>query len=109
MMNKENNRTNPKLAIKIIIIALIIAFATVFFGDTGLLSYLQLKKEINEIQNRNKNYEELELKLIEEKDKLQNDNKYLEKIAREKYRMVKKGETIYRIIKSNHNPNKKKK
>ncbi len=89
------------------IVALIIGISAVFFGDDGLLSYIKLKREIQELKDRKIVYEELELELLEEKDKLDNDNKYLEKIAREKYRMVKKGETVYRIIKKSDKKNKK--
>ncbi|MEA3501070.1 MAG: septum formation initiator family protein [Candidatus Marinimicrobia bacterium] len=107
MLNQKDNGIHPKLSIRIIIIALIIAFASIFFGDSGLLSYLQLKREVQSIKNRKNEYEELELKLLEEKDKLQNDSKYLEKIAREKYRMAKKNETIYRVIKKDSRKKKK--
>lgn len=107
MFNQKNNEINPKLSIRIIIIALIVAFASIFFGDSGLLSYLQLKREVKNIKNRQNKYEKLELKLLEEKNKLENDSKYLEKIAREKYRMAKKGESVYRIIKKNSKEKKK--
>ncbi|MEA1985951.1 MAG: septum formation initiator family protein [Candidatus Marinimicrobia bacterium] len=107
MRSKNNNGINPKLAIRIMVIALLIAFASVFFGNTGLLSYLGLKREVQETKLRKRVYEEQELELLEERDKLKNDTKYLEKIAREKYRMAKKGETVYRIIKNK--PDKKKK
>jgi len=107
MINKKNTGINPKLSIRIIIFALIIAFASIFFGDSGLLSYLQLKKEIQDIKNRKTEYEKLELELLEKKDKLQNDSEYLEKIAREKYRMAKKDESVYRIIKNNSKEKKK--
>ena len=37
--------------------------------------------------------------LIATNEKLQHDIEYIEKIARERYRMVKKGEKVFRVIK----------
>ena len=36
--------------------------------------------------------------LEDEKTKLQTDNKHIEEIAREKYRMSKKGEKVFKVI-----------
>ena len=39
--------------------------------------------------------------LISEKHRLENDMKYIEKLAREKYRMAKPGEKVFKVIDSN--------
>jgi cell division protein FtsB len=36
--------------------------------------------------------------LEEEKTKLNNDPKYIEQLARERYRMAKKGEKVFKVI-----------
>ena len=36
--------------------------------------------------------------LEEEKTKLSNDSKYIEQLAREKFRMAKKGEKVFKVI-----------
>ncbi|MCK5684422.1 septum formation initiator family protein, partial [bacterium] len=38
--------------------------------------------------------------LLEEKKRLKTDDEYIEKLAREKYKMTKKGEKITRIVRS---------
>ena len=50
-----------------------------------------LKEDIKNLEDEKKNLEEI-------KDKIENDSTYLEKIAREKYKMKKKGEKVYEII-----------
>ena len=37
-------------------------------------------------------------KATEEKSKIENDLNYIEKIAREKYKMVKPGEKIFKVV-----------
>jgi cell division protein FtsB len=40
------------------------------------------------------------LKIISKK--LDSDSQYIEKIAREKYNMIKKGETVYQMVPADH-------
>ena len=40
-------------------------------------------------------------KLVSEKHRLENDIGYIEKLAREKYRMAKPGEKVFKVIDSN--------
>ena len=49
----------------------------------------KVKKEI---------YAEEREKRKEEKNKIENDLEYIEKIAREKYKMVKPGEKIFKVV-----------
>ena len=76
--------------------------ATVFImvlvlNDFGLITYFKLK-------NRHKILdEELQQLLVQQNNlrseinKLQTDQEYIEKIAREKFMMVKPGERVYRV------------
>ena len=43
----------------------------------------------------------LKLELENEKIKLQTDYKYIEELAREKYRMAKPGEKVFKVIPKN--------
>jgi cell division protein FtsB len=73
------------------------------FNDMGLIKYFQLKKqnqklieEINSVRNERK---ELSKKIV----KLESDLEYIEKIAREEFRMAKQGEKVFRVIHKNTN------
>ena len=79
----------------------ILLFSYIFlFGNHGLIRYFQLqyrKKELNQQITAMKEEQE---RLQKEIDLLQNNYRYIEKIAREKYQMGKKGEKIYFMIQS---------
>ena len=67
------------------------------FNDFGFLRYLKLKKEYISLD------EELQILLLQQNtlrseiDQLQTNQDYIEKIAREKFMMVKPGERVYRV------------
>ena len=76
------------------------------FNDMGLIKYFQLKKQnqrliddINSVRNERK---ELSIKI----GKLESDLEYIEKIAREEFRMAKQGEKVFRVIHKNSNEEK---
>lgn len=82
----------------ILLIIIVLSIIAVFvFADRGTLlfyrSYLdkeKLEEEVKKLENKRD-------RLIEEKDKLENDPKYIEKIARERYKMKQKDEKVYQI------------
>tara|TARA_B100000214_G_C23927752_1_gene609210 strand:+ start:191 stop:451 length:261 start_codon:yes stop_codon:yes gene_type:complete len=67
------------------------------FSDRGLINLWSLKKEKLEIQNEI-NYLRNQISMLEkEEEKLKFDEKYIEKIAREKFKMVKPGERVFKV------------
>ena len=68
------------------------------FGDHGLLKLYKIKNERLLIQKKITSLREEREKLKTEKIKIENDLSYIEKIAREKYKMVKPGEKIFKIV-----------
>ena len=68
------------------------------FGDHGLFQLYKLKKERAEIQNHILKLRQNKEVLITEKNRLENDLDYIEKLAREKYRMAKPGEQVFKVI-----------
>ena len=73
------------------------------FSDRGLINLWSLKKEKLEIQNEINSLRHQISMLEKEEEKLKFDEKYLEKIAREKFKMVKPGERVFKITDSSSN------
>ena len=80
----------------------LITITTVFImvlvlNDFGLITYFKLKNKHKTLD------EELQRLLVQQNDlrleinKIQTDQDYIEKIAREKFMMVKPGERVYRV------------
>lgn len=105
MIKKPGNRL-PSRIIRTIkkhnglffVIMFIVLILTLFlFADRGFLHFYRsynereiLEKEIEALQQKRDT-------LLQEKDKLKNDPEYIEKIAREKYKMKKKDEKVYQV------------
>ena len=89
----------------LIAITLLIVFV---FGNHGLFQLYKLKRERAEIQKHISELRKNREILIIEKNRLENDLEYIEKLAREKYRMAKPGEKVFKVIpkESNKNSNK---
>ena len=67
------------------------------FSDRGLINLWSLKKEKLEIQNDINDLRNQIALLEKEEEKLKFDEKYIEKIAREKFKMVKPGERVFKV------------
>ena len=67
------------------------------FSDRGLINLWSLKKEKLEIQNEINDLRNQIAILEKEEEKLKFDEKYIEKIAREKFKMVKPGERVFKV------------
>ena len=76
-------------------ITLLILF---IFGDHGLLQLYKLKRDRAKIQAQIAQLRKERERVMVEKNQLENDIQYLEKLARERYRMVKPGEKVYKVI-----------
>ena len=91
--------TTQKHFYKGIVFLMFFGFAIVFiFGDHGLLKLYNIKNERKIIQKKIAQLREEKEILKNEKSKIENDLDYIEKIAREKYKMVKPGEKIFKVI-----------
>ena len=69
----------------------------ILFSDRGLINLWSLKKEKLEIQNEINDLRNQIAMLEKEQEKLKFDEKYIEKIAREKFKMVKPGERVFKV------------
>ena len=63
----------------------------------GIYRWYQLRKERNRIQAEIDQFIQNEAALTNELDRLNNDEEYIKKIAREKFHMVKPGEKIFKV------------
>ena len=106
-MKKKQSLTTIELQKKIIrgiltvgVLTLLIIF---LFGNHGLYQLYILKKERGNIQDKINLLREEKMALENEKTKLQTDYKHIEELAREKYRMSKKGERVFKVIEKENN------
>lgn len=101
-MRSRNNKSKSNIQRKVIRLFLLIGVAilliTFFFGDHGLYHLYTIKAERKKIQGEIDFLREKRVVLENEKTKLKTDFKYIEEMAREKYRMAKKGEKVFKVI-----------
>ena len=69
------------------------------FGERGFIHLYRMDKERQEYQEKIRQLEEENNKLLEEIDRLHNDKEYIESIARKELGLVKEDEIIYRFDK----------
>ena len=67
------------------------------FSDRGFIALWNLKKEKIELQQEINSLRHQIAAFEKEAEKLEFDEKYIEKIAREKFRMVKPGEKVFKV------------
>lgn len=79
-------------------IILMILFQIFVMRDEGLYSLLQLKQEVKDMKAHIARLEIEKAELESERDRLLNDPDYLERIAREKFRMAKPGEKVFHVV-----------
>lgn len=103
---KKKNIKNEKISIRIwknikwyvVVIATAGLLYNMLQGNFGFIKYyeLRMKKERlkSEIITIKKQIDSLNIII----DKLDNDMEYIEKVAREKYNMIKEGETVFQIV-----------
>lgn len=78
----------------IIIMAILIFF---FFYEFGFMKYFQLRRENKVLQEHVAEIEKKNQKMKAEIDSLKFNDAKIEKVAREKYNMTRKGENAFRI------------
>ena len=88
---------NKSFVLTISIVFLMCSFMT--FGTKGLLKRYSLESEKKALLEKLDQARKEEQKLRDESAALDNDPKMIEKTAREKYGMVKQGETVYKVKK----------
>ena len=104
---KKHIANAQKNFVRGVLFLIVAALLTVFiFGDHGLFQLYKLKKERTEIQGHISQLRKDREMLLSEKNRLENDLKYIEKLARERYRMAKPGEKVFKVIPKDGNVKK---
>ena len=98
-MNKRQRKKN-KLKIHVLTFTVIIGIIALIFIDFGILKLVDLKKNKHALHTNIEALLTQQTLIQEEMYKLTYDTNYIEKIAREKFMMVKPGEKVFRVIES---------
>jgi cell division protein FtsB len=80
----------------LIVVLAILSYAV--FGKKGILQRVELEMENIELKEKLKAEQEKTLILQREIQQLKTSDSKIEKVAREKYGMVKEGEEIYKVV-----------
>ena len=96
---KQQVAATQKQFIRGVLLLMGITLLIIFiFGDHGLLQLYKLKRERAKVQAHILQLRKERETVTVEKNRLENDIFYLEKLARERFRMVKPGEKVYKVI-----------
>jgi cell division protein FtsB len=77
--------------------AIVLFFISAIFGDRGLVHLLRLQVEQRELEERAFVLQQKNNLLQRRIERLQSDDRYIERLARERLGLAKKDELIYRI------------
>ena len=92
---KQLKKRNVLLTLLIVIPVL----SFVMFSNRGVLKRMSLESEKQIMQEKVKQALEEQKQLQEQSKALDKDPKAIEKVAREKYGMIREGETVYKVKK----------
>ena len=98
-MNKRQ-RKNNKLKIYLLLSLIFVGIIGLIFIDFGILKLVDLKKNKHALHTNIEALLTQQTLIQEEMYKLTYDTNYIERIAREKFMMVKPGEKVFRVIES---------
>jgi|TARA_B100000035_G_C20934876_1_gene524770 cell division protein FtsB len=90
----QNRNILPKLLILVAAILIIIFI----LGDHGIYRLYSMKREKERLLKEINKLRGEQQKLLAEKDRLENDLEYIERLARERHRMAKKGEKVFKVL-----------
>lgn len=91
----EKMKANKRLSL--ILIGGFLLLLYVFFNSNGIVARIRLENQKVEMQEKIRLAEEEQQKLREQSKALDGDKKAIEKVAREKYGMVRENEKVYKV------------
>jgi len=97
--NKKQRKIN-KLKIYLLTTIIVCGIISLIFIDFGIAKLINLKSKKNKLHTSINQLLQQQTTIQEEIHKLTYDTSYVEKIAREKFMMVKPGEKVFKVIES---------
>ena len=91
-------KTQKHLIQGLVLLTCLCLLIVFIFGAHGLLKLYKIKSQRKTIQTHIAQLRDEREKAKEKKNKIENDINYIEKMAREKYKMVKPGEKIFKVV-----------
>ncbi len=85
-----------KFFLYLLVLTVILSYAV--FGKKGILQRVELEMENRDLKEKLRTEQEKTIMLQKEVEELKTSDKKIEKVAREKYGMVKDGEEIYKVV-----------
>ena len=79
------------------VVVLVLFVIAAVYGDHGLMHLLRLRNEQSNLEHLTFTLQQSNEQLRQQIQRLQSDDWYLERLARERLGQVKKGEIIYRV------------
>jgi len=99
-MLKKRQKKKNKLKIYFLITIFFIGLTSLLLVDFGIIKLISLRQERNELQLEIEKLLTQQISIQEEIQKLKYDTSYVEKVARERFLMVKPGEKVFKVIES---------
>jgi cell division protein FtsB len=88
---------NRNVLLSLLVIVPATSFVT--FSNKGILQRMSLESQKHQLQEKKSRAEEEQAKLRGQVKALDSDPRAIEKVARERYGMIREGETVYRVKK----------
>ena len=99
-MLKKRQKKKNKLKIYFLLTIFLTGVTFLFTIDFGIMKLINLKQERSDLQLEIEQLLTQQITMREEIKKLKYDTSYVEKIARERFLMVKPGEKVFKVIES---------
>ena len=97
-VRRQSTDTQRKFIRGILLLIGITLLIVFIFGDHGIFQLYKLKRERAEVQAHITLLRKERERLKSEKSRLENDLDYIEKMARERFRMAKPGEKVFKVV-----------
>ena len=99
-MLKKRQKKKNKLKTYFLLTIFLSGVVFLFTIDFGIIKLINLKRERSDLQLEIEKLLTQQITIREEIKKLKYDTSYVEKIARERFLMVKPGEKVFKVIES---------
>ena len=100
MKKRKIKSKSQNLKFKFLGLVILVQILFLLFNDFGLLNWLALNSKKLTMQNDLEQLLTQQIKLKDEIERLNVDQEYIEKIAREKFMLVKPGEKVFKVVES---------